>query len=376
MCTKIKYPQLKHTKKLLAVLVSVLVVGCKSESDLNGAIVEPPLPRPIKLMKLKPSGFENVQHFPATITANQEVELSFQVSGLLKKFDIKPGDTVKKGQLLAAIDDRDYRNQLAMRAADHQLAQMQFNRISNLLDKKMISHAEFDNASAQLKAAEASLRLAQDQVKDTRVFAPFSGQIAATMTENYQYIQPQQTLLLLQDSEELNVAIQLPASILNNLHKSNVNPNYQPTLLLNGKNQTHAFPITYKQHSTQASLGTQSYEVVFSLQNPEDLTLYAGMGATVSIDFNQAMTTTKVTDYYQVPLNAVIANDALGTNQVWAFNPSTNTISAKNVSIGEIVGDSIFISGDLQPNDLLAASGLTSLTEGMLVKPLVRERGL
>ncbi|MGL6312856.1 efflux RND transporter periplasmic adaptor subunit [Vibrio sp. WXL103] len=362
--------------KLTVLIIGLALIGCNSDTGTESIQLNSDQPKPVKLIELGDTGFDNVQHFPARISANREVALSFQVPGLLESFAIKPGDYVTQGQLLATIDERDYINQRAMREADHQLAQVQFERISSLFSKKLISRAEYDSAAAQLTATQAALQLAQDQVKDTQIVAPFSGQVATTMVENHQYIQPQQTILLLQDTDELNVVIQLPASTLSQLQKHQINPEYQPTLLLDGTKGSRSFPITYKQHATQASPGTQSYEVVFSLTTPKDITLYSGMGATVSIDFNQAMSNSSSTQYYPVPLNAVLSDDASGLNQVWVYAPNTGTIAAQSVTIGDIVGDSILIAGDLQPGDKIAAAGLTGLSDGMQVKPLLRERGL
>lgn len=359
-------------KQLIGALVAISLVGCGVEADLQ----EAPLlqPRPIKMVTIGDESYQQVQLFPATISANQEVAISSQVPGKLKTFTVKPGDVVNQGDVLAVIDDRDYKNQFAVREADHQLAEVQFRRIANLFEKKLISQAEYDTASAQLKASNAALLLAQGQVQDTRIVAPFTGQIASTSVENYQYVQPQQTLLFLQDIDDVNVVIQLPASTLNRLQRKNLNPDYQPTLILNGGE--YSFPVSYKQHSTQASPGTQSFEVVFSMKKPQEMTLYAGMGATLSIDFNQLVTQPSSQAYFKVPVNAVEVDDKTGLHQIWLYDQASNTVSSRAIEVGEISGDSILISGDISPTDIIAAAGLTSLKDGMLVKPIVRERGL
>mgnify|MGYP001770908779 CR=1 FL=1 len=359
-------------KQLIAVLIAISLAGCEVEANLQEAPVLQP--RPIKMVTIGDESYQQVQLFPATISANQEVAISSQVPGKLKTFAVKPGDVVNQGDVLAVIDDRDYKNQLAMREADHQLAKVQFNRISNLFDKKLISQAEYDTAAAQLKVSNAALLLAQGQVQDTKIVAPFTGQVASTSVENYQYVQPQQTLLFLQDIDDVNVVIQLPASTLNRLQRKQLNLNYKPTLILNGGE--YSFPVSYKQHSTQASIGTQSFEVVFSMENPPEMTLYAGMGATLSIDFNQLVTQSSSQTYFKVPVNAVGVDDKTGQHQIWLYDQASNTVSSRMVDVGEISGDSIFISGDIEATDIIAAAGLTSLKDGMLVKPIVRERGL
>lgn len=365
---------LKQTTLLPLLLLAL--TGCDSSEQANETTApKQPKPRPVNLITVGEMAAENTQHFPATLSANKEVAISFQVPGKLVQFDIKPGDEIKQGELLASVDNRDYVSQLDITSADHRLAQAQFQRVENLFKKKLISRAEFDVASAQLKSAKAALKLAKDRVSYSKVHAPFSGQVAATFVENHQYVQPQQTLLLLQDVEILNVVIQLPTNILLALNSDNINLDYQPTAIIGTGKNARSFPITYKQHSTQASLGTQSYEVVYTMENPQDMTLYSGMGATVSIDFNQAMTTSN-SRAYLVPVSAVLPDDVTGLHHVWLYDEQAGTVSPVPVSVGEIIGQNISITGDLKAKDTIVTAGLTSLKDGMAVKPLTRERGL
>lgn len=369
---------IKASHSAILVLLFAVLSGCNTDTKTEhpAATEDSQKIRPVKLITVGDMAHKNIQHFPATLSANKEVAISFQVPGKLVKFDVKPGDEVSKGDLLASVDDRDFTSQLDMSAADHRLAQVQFNRINNLYKKKLISQAEYDSASAQLKATGAALRLAKDKVSDSHVYAPFSGQIAATFVENHQYIQPQQTLLLLQDTDILNVVIQVPANTLHAIQYENVNLDYRPTVSIGTGETARSFPITYKQHSTQASPGTQSYEIVYTMDNPEDMTLYAGMGATVSIDFNQALKKTDAKLSYLVPLSAVMPNDATGLHEVWIYDQTNSTVSPRQVEVGEIMGNSIQISGDITATDVIAATGLSNLTTGTQVKPLTRERGL
>ncbi|WOT06731.1 efflux RND transporter periplasmic adaptor subunit [Shewanella youngdeokensis] len=353
-------------------LLLIPLIGC---SEANVPNSNKPIIHPIKVASISDLNKRNIKHFPAKISANREVEASFQVAGRLTTFAIKPGDEVSKGELLASVDERDFVNELALKTADYRLAVANFERIELLLDKKMISQADYDQAKAQLVSTQAQMRLYQDRVKDTNIYAPFSGQVAETYVENFQYIQPQQAILSLQSTDILDVIIQLPESLLINLQTEKADPDYHPTLTLGAAHQ-HSYQVTYKQHSTTVNPGTQSYEVIFSLPNPKDLTLYPGMAATLEVDFDQLIPNQHPTHTVQVPLTAVLTDDQSKQAQIWVLDQHTNTLSPRVVSIGEISGQQVTISGDVNHEDVIATAGLNRLYKGIKVKPLMHERGL
>lgn len=360
--------------KRLSVMLLLLIplVGCTDDDpkQSNQQII-----RPVKVATISDLNKRNIKHFPAKISANREVEASFQVAGRLTLFSIKPGDEVRKGQLLAGVDERDFVNELALKKADHRLAAANFERSKLLLAKKMISQADYDQAQAQLASMQAQMRLYQDRVKDTKIYAPFSGQVAETYVENFQYIQPQQAILSLQSTDILDVIIQLPESLLVNLQVEKADPHYQPTLSFGGANQ-HSYQVTYKQHSTTVNSGTQSYEVIFSLPNPQDLTLYPGMAATLEVDFDQLIPSQRPSHTVQVPLTAVLTDDQSKQAQIWVLDQQTNTLSPRAVSIGEISGQQVTIFGDFNHAEVIATAGLNRLYKGIKVKPLMHEKGL
>ena len=360
-------------KSVTAIALLGVLSGCNEAVTAENTV---PAVRPVKLATLGELQANNIRHFPAQLSANKEVEVSFQVAGRLTEFSKLPGDQVNQGELLAAVDDRDYLNELKLREADFKLAELNFKRIEQLLEKNMVSRADFDNAVAQLQATKASLTLSQDRLADSRISAPFSGQISQIFVENHQYIQPQQTVMMLQNTDVLDVRIQLPARILSQLQQDSLDLSYRPQVIFGDAGNEKRYEISYKQHATQETQGTQSYEVVFSLPKPDDLTLYAGMGATVEIDFDQIYLDKEENKQFPLPLTAVLTNDQTSNAQVWVYNPETATVSPRDITIASISGEHVLVMGDLASSEQVVTAGLTRLVNGMQVKPLIRERGM
>ena len=363
-----------NIKKTISVIFALItLIGCDNNEAVKNDVE---VIRSLKISSISALNRDNIKYFPAKISANREVEASFQVPGRLNVFSIKPGDKVVKGQLLASVEDRDFQNELTLKQTDQRLASLNFKRIKRLYTKKVVSKAEYDQANAQLSATKANLRLSKDRVKDTKIYAPFSGQIAQTFVENFQYIQPQQAILSLHSTDILDVVVQIPESLVLHLGKNQTNTSYQPTVTLGSGKSALSYKASYKQHSTVVNAGTQSYEVVFSLPKPDHVTLYSGMAATVKVDFDQLTPNQSHAKDIQIPLTAVLTDDKTNRSQVWIFDPETQKVSPRTVKIGEISGQNINVSGDLSPTDLIATAGLNQLYDGMKVKPITREQGL
>ena len=275
MRTTLKQSTLKLS--VLTIITSLWLAGCSKPVEPETDVI-----RPIKLFNVVDTGMQNLREFPATVIANEEAEISFRIPGELVELKVKRAEEVKKGQLLARLDDRDIKNELALRKNELNQAQLDFKRIRSLKNKKVVSQSDYDNVKTRLESATIAVQLVQNKLEDSVLTAPFDGRVAETMVENYQFIQAQQTILVLQGSNALDISIQVPESILKNLREDQVNREYQPTVVFSG-NSNKEYKVSYKEHSTLVTPGTQSYQVWFTLPVPEDLTVYPGMGAMLSI---------------------------------------------------------------------------------------------
>jgi RND family efflux transporter MFP subunit len=168
-----------------------------------------------------PSGYEAV----GTVRARTTSAVSAKVMGYVREVRVQVGDRVKEGQVLVVLDSRDLEtacrqaeamrlevtnaipeadNAIAAAKANLELAQVTYNRMKDLLDKKSVSNQEYDEAATRLKGAQAALEMAQSRraqlnakaaqaqegirsAEITRGFAqiaaPFSGVITARTVE-------------------------------------------------------------------------------------------------------------------------------------------------------------------------------------------------
>ncbi len=347
-----------------------LLSGCQQEvSEQQQEVI-----RPVKLFTVADPVQQQLRSFPAKVSATDEAEISFRIPGQIEQIKVKQGDEVARGQVLAYLDDRDVRNELQDRQASYELAKVEFDRASSLLGKKAVSKSSFDNASAQLKSAEAALKLSRDRLAYSILKAPFAGRIAQTLAEAHQQVQAQQPVLVLQSSKQLDISIQVPESIVSHVNRQSLNGDYQPVVTFPGA-PGQTFPVSYKEHATRVTPGTQSYEVTLTLPVPDNLTVLPGMTATVMIDLGQVLDPELYRGSILVPVSAVGKNDADNKTVVWLFDEETGQVKPVAVTTGGITEGGIQVSG-INPGDQIVTAGLSQLYDGMFVKPLRRERGL
>lgn len=333
--------------------------------------------RPVKIFNVINNQQGDVRHFPATIHSAEESMISFRVPGEIMALPVKKAQEVKKGDLLAQLDNRDFKNEVDLRQAEFDLAQANYKRIKSLWGKKVVSQAELDTTTAQLKSARAALKLSKDRLKDTTLVAPFDGRIAQIDVENHQLVQAQKPILLLQSDNTLEVRIQMPETTLTKIQQKNVNTLYQPLVTFNGHPASSGigYPVTYNEHATSATPGTLSYEVTFTMPAPKDITIYPGMAATLHLDMAKVLRNKPIA-HVVVPVNSVLKDDSTGKHQAWIYDTNTGRVNPVTVTLGAMTKDGITITSGLKSGEQIVAAGLSQLSKNMAVKPLIRERGI
>ncbi|ABZ78322.1 efflux transporter, RND family, MFP subunit [Shewanella halifaxensis HAW-EB4] len=356
------------TTSVSLLLLAVLVSGCNAESSE----VAPASIRPVKLLEITDINAGSLRTFPAKVAATKQAELAFRLSGHLVEFNLVEGQQVKKAMVLARLDRRDAQNTLLNREADYELAKADFKRKGELLRRELISQAEYDLASAQLKSSKANLASAQDQLSYTELTAPYDGTVAKISIDNYQMVQANQPVLVLQKDSDIDIVIQVPESLASKVTQFNPNAVTQPVVRF-ANDPSVAYPVLLKEHATQVTPGTQSYEVVFTLARPSNMTVLPGMSAELTMDIaqqkSQALTAI-------LPPSAISKRDQDGLSVVWAFDSKLGKVKQQIVTLGKVTTDGIEIVDGIEVGDKVVVAGVQYLSEGLEVKPLRWQRGV
>jgi len=173
---------IKQDIKKLDIVISELDVGTKT-----------PL---ITTFKLEISNFKHFLELQGNVTTKNLLTIYPEYSGVLTNVYVREGQKVKKGEVLAKIDDGGLSQQLAQLKIQSELAKTTFERQQRLWDQKIGSEMQYLQAKSNYEAQDQAIAQLEQQVAKTIVRAPFSGTIDDVFTEQGSVVMPGQTELM------------------------------------------------------------------------------------------------------------------------------------------------------------------------------------
>ena len=351
---------------------------------LSTGCEEPPAPakeevtRPAKMFTVEAPGASHIRSFPGEVKATDEAELAFRVSGEISEMLATRGMRVKQGDLLARLDPSDYQATLDQAIAQHKLAKTQFERMKGLVEKQLISEADYDTREAEYRVAQSTLKRAQNDLKYTNVYAPFDGVVARQLAENFERVSAGQVVLVMQTGEMVDVIVDIPESIIARVERQPESERAEPVSVRFDSVGDTLFDAWYKEHETQADSATLTYKVTFSLPAPDEVNILPGMTATIIADISGLFK--GESEGFLVPIESVFAAEDAPvdsvTRYVWKVDPKDQRTRRAEVTVGQLSGDSIAVHSGLQAGDVLIAAGVSAVYENMPVRQLTREAGL
>ncbi len=321
--------------------------------------------------------------YPATLTANRQVDLVARVDGYLTSKSYESGSYVKAGTVLFTIEDRSYRDavsqaqaSLATAQANRDYAAKRYTAMKEALKGDAVSEMEVAQAKSNLaeyeaaiKTAEASLQSAQTQLSYCTVRAPFDGQIS---TNNYSvgsYVAGSGapvTLATIFEDNTMTANFSIDDSealgeLRENFRTHALNYDSIPLTFSEALPHSYTASLSYLSPDIDTSTGTMLVQA--GIDNPYR-ELRTGMYLTVNLPVASAPKAILIKD-------SSIGSDQLGS-YVYVVNDS-NKVVYTPVKTGELVADTLRIITDgLQPTDRYVTKALLKVRDGMEVNPVVK----
>ena len=195
----------------LVLLPASFFVGCGGEQETEEKRV-----RPVKAIRVGDVTRFSGRSFPGRAAATQEVNLAFEVPGTLIERLVDKGDEVKKGQRLARLDPRDYKNALDAAKASRDRVKAYLERIKQAVKTGAVSRQDLTDAQAKFDVGQAQVNIKAKALDDTRILAPYDGIVAATYVENFQRVRAKQQVLRLLDISKIEMTLDIPESLISN----------------------------------------------------------------------------------------------------------------------------------------------------------------
>lgn len=338
---------------LVVAVAAVAFTGCKSSTG------ETPQAETIKYVKVETISDGTVQN---SMTLNGKIKeksltsLSFRVGGPLKQLNVKQGDYVRAGQVIAEIDKRDYELQLETRKAQFDQVEGEYNRYKQLIEQKKIPENTFEKIKSGYLMAKTGYENAQNQLRDTELKAPFSGYIFEKFVENFQTVGAGTPIVSIIDNSHLEVVVSVSESQLNKV-KNDRNS------FLNVENAgIYQLPVRLLSVS-EKTMNDGLYEVKYAFENKDELHVAPGMTAEVTLHCKA--------EENQLSVASTALFHEKDNTCVWVFNPSTSQVEKRvvKVTLDGSRGRVNIVSG-VSNGEQLVTAGVHYLVEGQQVKPI------
>jgi len=304
------------------------------------------------------------------IKPRHESDLGFRVSGKIVSRRAEVGREVKRGDLLAKLDDQDYLNKLRsaeadVAAAEAVLAESQSSerRSRTLLDQGWTTRANYDvalrnlrSAEAKLAAAKAALQLAKDQLAYSELRADFDGVVTAVGGEPGQVINVGQMIVRLARPEDKDAVFAIAESVF-----GQPLPEEHPEVIISLlSNPSISAEGVVREISPVADATTRTYQVKVTLKDPPDQMRF---GASVRGRLKASTAAVIV-----LPGSALL--DKGGQPAVWVVDKAKGTISLRNVTVVRYETDTVVVSAGLTRGDIVVTAGVNRLRGGQSVRLL------
>lgn len=338
-------------RKLFLIAMVFLFVGCNGNREKESA------ERTVKVYTVENSGEIKQVSFPGKVKASSDINLAFRVSGPIQKIHVDVGKMVKKGQVLAEIDSRDYAIQLAATEAEYNQVKNESKRIFELFEKGTVTPNDYDKARFGLQQIEAKLNAHRNALKDTRLIAPCNGYIQKRLFEAGETVSAGLPILAMVSAEKGEVEINIPSSDYirqNDFEHYSCSVDLFPDKLF----PLELIGITHKANASQ--LYTARFRFV---GNDKDIPS-AGMSTMVNIQYKS-----QKNQLLEIPLSAVFYTQ--NQVKVWVYNPENQTISSRPIVIEKIhTNGVVIVSQGLESGEVILSAGVHSVKEGDKVKLL------
>jgi len=159
---------------------------------------------------LKGEVFTDEVELPGIIGASVETTVSSQISGTIKDIYVHEGDHVKKGDIIASIDQSDYTINLESAKSNFNLAEINYKRVKKLLNQQAVSTAEFDRSKANFSSAKSRLDQAKLALSRCSIYAPITGIVDKKYTEDGELLTPGKKIVTIIDISTVKISIGIP----------------------------------------------------------------------------------------------------------------------------------------------------------------------
>lgn len=356
--------------KVIVTILAVMMLGCEKESK--------EMIRPVQTAEVISLPQKLSLEYPAIVISEHETLLAFRVAGAIEKMEVEVGSFVKKGDVIAQMDRRDYEVQLKAFESKSKVAKnayesakavaenarKQYQRVEVLYKEKAIPKKSYDEALAGVKAASAGelamlsqyqealqgVENCKNQLKDTELRAPYDGYISKKFMGEGGVVGAGIPVVAISSENSKQVRINVSERDIKGIESGT------GEFIFNDKH----YKLSVAEIGKVKGIGKMTYPVTFNFLEKNNGVLIDTVGM-VKLESD-----TQGRNEVTIPVEAIFERD--GKSRVWIY--SNGKVTSKEVEmIAPYDNGKIIVSG-VEVGDKVVTRGVHELSEEQKVNEL------
>lgn len=337
---------------VIIITAAIIFYGCegKSNSQVKND-KEEDTGIPVETTKVIQGSVTATYAGSASLEAEAEALVAAKVSGIVKKIFVEEGDSVTSGQVLAKLDDEQYKLELNQAESILENLSSEYERNQSLFKNKIVSQESYEKTKSEHNTQKSAYDLARLKLNYTDIKAPISGIVSQRLIKVGNMVKLDQPTFQITDFDPLLAVLHVPEREMSKLQigfPANITADAIPDSEFRGK-ILRISPIV--------DAGTGTFKVTVEV-NDKTRKLKPGMFTRVKIIYDTHENTLLVSK------NAILSEDT----ETWVFVVNDDTATKKEVKIGYSNSTHVEILSGLNVGDIIVTTGLSSLKDGSKIK--------
>lgn len=347
-------------KKKTITIVALVLIGCivlfmlffnkkktpgtttQSKSQQNTRRV-----LPVNAYIVKPNVVSDVYTVNSVMLPSEDVDLSFETSGKITHIYFREGSYVKKGDLLAKVNDARLQAQLKKLQSQLELAKSKEFRQKSLLEKDAISQEAYDESLTSVETTRADIELVNAQIKETELRAPFDGVLGLRQVSEGIYASPSTVVVKITKLSPLKIEFSIPE-----LYVDLIKPGTKVTFKIDGDTTNYNADV----YASDSKVDMETHMITVRAYYPNSKNeISPGRYAKVTLHLNHEE------EGISVPSESVIPE--MGEQVVYTVK--NNKAHRTPIHPGLRTASCVQVLGGLNFNDTVITTGIMQLREGI-----------
>lgn len=338
----------RYMNKLIVFIALATIVGCKSESDDRGLVVDPVIP--VAVVSLETGESRTVIEATGVFTTENETLLSFKNGGVIERVYVKEGDRIRKGQVLASLNNAEMNARTAQARSALEKARRDYERARQLYRDSVATREQMENAKTALDVVQEDWKTIQINQGYSEIKASTDGYVLMKMANEGQVVGPGMPVLQVSGESAGNWVVKAGVSDRQwaAIKKGDV-------AIIEADAFDNPVDATVVRKTEMVDPASGTFQIYVKPVASGKLPIATGMFARVKLQ-------QKHSGAWPVPHEALL--DGEGENASVFVTDDLQTAKRVNVKVGSIESDRVMVVSGLDGHEYLIVSGSPYLKEG------------